>query len=109
MLQAIEHTHVLLFALSLIAICTGGCLNGGTCSSPGVCTCAPGWTGSNCEQGTYSIYYNSSQSTPYFTIDINECNGPHGCEHTCNNTAGSFECSCDDGYELQSNGTACEG
>lgn len=33
------------------AACTSGCQNGGTCSLPEVCTCIPGWTGSNCETG----------------------------------------------------------
>lgn len=35
-------------------------------------------------------------------IDINECefnNG--GCQSTCNNTAGSYECSCDAGYSVE--------
>ena len=47
-----------------VAICSGGCLNGGTCSTPGVCTCALGWTSNNCEQGE----------------DTNECNGYLRCE-----------------------------
>ena len=34
-----------------IAQCTGGCQNGGNCTFPDVCTCAPGWTGVNCEIG----------------------------------------------------------
>ena len=37
-----------------IAQCAGGCQNGGTCISPGVCECAPGWTGTNCERGKAS-------------------------------------------------------
>lgn len=43
-------------------------------------------------------------------IDIDECltdNG--GCETTCFNTDGSFECSCDAGYILASNNFTCEG
>ena len=39
------------FAGLYIVICTGGCQNGGTCILPEVCTCAPGWTGTNCETG----------------------------------------------------------
>ena len=31
------------------AECTGGCQNGGTCSSPDVCMYAPGWAGINCQ------------------------------------------------------------
>ena len=37
------------------AQCTGGCQNGGTCTSPDVCTCAPGWTGSDCGTGEWNI------------------------------------------------------
>ena len=42
-------------------------------------------------------------------VDEDECatnNG--GCEHTCNNTAGSFTCSCNDGFELV-NSFCCSG
>ena len=42
--------------------------------------------------------------------DINECltdNG--GCEQICNNTEGSFSCSCDSGYNLDSNRLNCTG
>ena len=42
--------------------------------------------------------------------DINECatsNG--GCEDTCMNTEGSFECSCSmEGYQLSGDGFTCE-
>ena len=41
--------------------------------------------------------------------DINECNGNHQCDHDCTNTNGSFICSCDPGYELQSDDRTCEG
>ena len=42
-------------------------------------------------------------------LDINECDGDHGCHHLCNNTDGSFHCYCNPGYVLNSNGTTCEG
>jgi hypothetical protein len=33
--------------------------------------------------------------------DVNECvGGNHGCQHQCNNTEGSFVCSCNAGYTL---------
>ncbi len=32
-----------------------------------------------------------------------------GCEHTCMNTEGNFSCSCNSGYELDSNGFNCSG
>ena len=41
-------------------------------------------------------------------IDINECTSSP-CDHTCTNTAGSFVCSCDDGYVLDSDGLSCNG
>ncbi|CAH1242671.1 FBN3 [Branchiostoma lanceolatum] len=43
--------------------------------------------------------------------DINECtpNGGRGpCGHTCRNTVGSFICSCNDGYTLNSDGWTCD-
>ena len=42
--------------------------------------------------------------------DINECDESNGgCSHNCNNTEGSFECSCRDGYILDSEGKTCSG
>ncbi|KAL3308697.1 Dorsal-ventral patterning tolloid-like protein 1 [Cichlidogyrus casuarinus] len=36
----------------------------------------------------------------YFT-DTDECAlGEHNCDHTCRNLIGSYECSCNEGYEL---------
>ena len=43
-------------------------------------------------------------------VDINECDGSHGCEHRCINTQGSFKCAClQDGYRLGPDGTSCKG
>jgi len=42
--------------------------------------------------------------------DSNECavnNG--GCEHVCQDTVGSYVCSCDPGYALSDNQFSCEG
>lgn len=42
--------------------------------------------------------------------DRNECglaNG--GCEHVCTNTDGSYDCSCNSGFQLGSNGRTCKG
>ena len=46
----------------------------------------------------------------YYHIDINECNAANGgCERNCNDTIGSFICSCDTGYQLNENGLNCNG
>ena len=42
------------------------------------------------------------------TTDINECDdNDSGCSQICKNTEGSYECSCNDGYELDDNGRNC--
>ena len=41
--------------------------------------------------------------------DVDECNGDHECDHNCTNTEGTFECSCDPGYELLPDNRTCEG
>ena len=43
-------------------------------------------------------------------LDVNECldnNG--GCDHNCTNTIGSFVCSCQPGYDLDSDRLTCIG
>ena len=42
--------------------------------------------------------------------DVDECaQNIHDCEHTCENTIGSFLCGCNAGYELTSDGRTCQG
>ena len=42
--------------------------------------------------------------------DINECQTDNGgCTQTCDNTDGSYQCSCRDGYELTSDDHNCAG
>ena len=46
----------------------------------------------------------------YTYPDIDEClsnNG--GCHHNCHDSDGSYTCSCNDGYQLNSDGHTCEG
>ena len=46
----------------------------------------------------------------YFNVDIDECtNNTDNCNQTCTNTEGSFTCGCNGGYELNSDGTTCNG
>uniref|UniRef100_A0A8C5C1H7 Growth arrest-specific 6 n=1 Tax=Gadus morhua TaxID=8049 RepID=A0A8C5C1H7_GADMO len=48
-----------------------------------LCHCFTGWTGAHCDK------------------DVNECAEKNaGCEHACNNTLGSYHCSCHHGYKL---------
>ncbi len=59
-------------------------------------------------RGALSISNNSI--TLLDLADINEClemNG--GCEHQCNNSEGSFVCSCTSGYTLHNNTNNCTG
>ena len=45
-----------------------------------------------------------------FFIDIDECAAnTDGCDQLCTNIAGSFQCSCNSGYSLASNGRTCFG
>ena len=44
------------------------------------------------------------------TIDKDECNTNNGgCQHTCVNTAGSYQCQCRSGYTLSGNNQSCDG
>ena len=45
-----------------------------------------------------------------FYIDINECTADtDDCDQVCTNTDGSFTCSCNSGYTLDSNERTCNG
>ncbi|NWU93129.1 EGFL7 protein, partial [Upupa epops] len=72
------------------ALCWVPCENGGSCIFPGRCSCPPGWTGRGCQ------------------TDVDECAGQsHGCHQLCINTAGSYRCSCHDGFTLADNHQTC--
>ena len=46
----------------------------------------------------------------FCTSDINECStGNGGCNQVCINVIGSFQCSCNAGYELDSDQRTCIG
>ena len=43
-------------------------------------------------------------------VDINECSDDNGgCDHTCTNAVGSYNCGCNDGYELDTDEHTCIG
>ena len=44
----------------------------------------------------------------FFFLDVNECiDGSNNCEQVCENTEGSFSCSCNSGFTLASDGRSC--
>ena len=46
----------------------------------------------------------------FYNADINECQlAPPICEHNCTNYEGSYECSCNVGYELDDDMRTCNG
>ena len=43
-------------------------------------------------------------------LDVNEClDNNAGCEHNCENTDGSYYCTCNSGFELLSDNHTCKG
>ena len=58
------------------------------------------------------VIYTTLQCTWEFAIntDVNECStGNGGCNQICSNSVGSFQCSCNQGFLLASNGFSCNG
>lgn len=44
------------------------------------------------------------------TLDVDECSTMNGgCQDICNNTEGSYFCTCAIGYQLTQNNRGCEG
>ena len=37
----------------LLALCSPGCENGGTCTTPDTCDCLDGYSGDRCQNGTF--------------------------------------------------------
>lgn len=74
-----------------IPICNGvgGCPNGGSCTSPNVCSCTSGYASPDC-------------------ADIDECaRGTHKCAQICNNIDGSYTCDCNARYVLGADKKQC--
>ena len=45
----------------------------------------------------------------FFFLDINECENAVLCSQQCNNTEGSFFCSCSAGFKIGDDRETCEG
>ena len=84
-----------------------------------VCSCNDGFTLSinrlSCFGkfvGLYVILHNMLSKTEMVinAIDVNECSESNGgCGQICMNTNGSFDCSCNLGYKLNSDRFSCDG
>ncbi|XP_035040211.1 epidermal growth factor-like protein 7 [Hippoglossus stenolepis] len=72
------------------AVCGQTCVNGGTCLRPNQCACPLGWTGHQCQS------------------DVDECSERRPCDQECVNTAGSYRCTCRDGFRLDGDGRSCQ-
>ncbi|XP_019937078.2 epidermal growth factor-like protein 7 [Paralichthys olivaceus] len=72
------------------AVCGQTCVNGGTCLRPNQCACPLGWTGHQCQS------------------DVDECSERRPCAQECVNTAGSYRCTCRDGFRLSGDGRTCQ-
>ncbi|XP_040914186.1 epidermal growth factor-like protein 7 [Toxotes jaculatrix] len=72
------------------AVCGQACVNGGTCLRPNQCACPLGWTGHQCQ------------------TDVDECSEQQPCAQECVNTAGSYRCTCRDGFRLAGDGRTCQ-
>ena len=91
----------------------GGCAQVCT-NTPGsyTCGCDPGYEldgdGFSCNGKTLLQACNCDVFQ--IPLDTNECSTSNGgCEDTCVNTDGSFECSCStEGYQLSGDGLTCE-
>jgi hypothetical protein len=66
-------------------ICSPACANGGTCSSPGVCSCVGGWKGASCSQATCnpSCGNGGDCTAPNQCQCQNGWTGPACAERTC--------------------------
>ena len=132
--KSITIFHDLFFfflGVTRIAVCNKGCKNGGTCVKPNTCSCAPGYTGPSCESGItgnlstvveqkkmkkivnhflFSFFSLSSLVVLRVYADLDECAAPSSnlCQQTCINTAGSYQCACHDGFQLQDDGRSCK-
>jgi fibulin 1/2 len=63
-----------------------------------------------CVRFGYSLRVINERLHQYECLDINECNVSlqfSPCEHKCENTLGSFICTCNEGYEISTDGRHC--
>ncbi|XP_059163668.1 EGF-containing fibulin-like extracellular matrix protein 1 [Physella acuta] len=128
--EACNATH---YGLNCANTCSCNLNNTVDCNdTTGECLCAAGWNGTTCDEDVNECL-NASYCPDYMEVcfnlvgsaecrceigfqrslidlqckDIDECNiqTASPCEHICNNTNGSFLCSCNSGYEINKTDT----
>ena len=79
------------------------------------CSCNNGFIidtdGYSCDGNFHSVLpYNNRSHVVVVLLDIDECSdGIHSCEQVCNNSHGTYNCLCFNGYELTSDNFTCHG
>ena len=96
------------------------CHDNATCNNTEgsyTCICDSGYTGNGlfCTSKFYlptisdtadTINIHCSHNYP----DVDECLSDNGgCDHSCTDSDGSYTCSCNNGYQLNSDGHKCDG
>ncbi len=57
-----------------------------------------------------TIFFLLFEHPSYLFVDIDECLENNGeCEHTCTDNVDGVTCGCDVGYEINMDGTTCDG
>ncbi|XP_054548958.1 fibrillin-3 isoform X3 [Talpa occidentalis] len=73
----------------------------GLCGAHGRCHNTPGSFRCECSQGF------TLGSSGHGCEDVDECNGPHRCQHGCQNELGGYRCSCPQGFTQHSQWGQC--
>nr|KAF6400974.1 fibrillin 3 [Rousettus aegyptiacus] len=75
----------------------------GLCGTRGHCRNNPGSFSCECYQGF------APDSSGRGCEDVDECDGPHRCQHGCQNELGGYRCSCPQGFTPHSLWSQCVG
>uniref|UniRef100_A0A2K6DVG1 Fibrillin 3 n=1 Tax=Macaca nemestrina TaxID=9545 RepID=A0A2K6DVG1_MACNE len=73
----------------------------GPCGARGHCHNTPGSFRCECHQGF------TLDSSGHGCEDVNECDGPHRCQHGCQNQLGGYRCGCPQGFTQHSQWAQC--
>ncbi|KAM5307226.1 LOW QUALITY PROTEIN: fibrillin-3 [Glossophaga mutica] len=73
----------------------------GLCGTCGRCHNTPGSFSCDCYQGF------TLDSSGRSCEDVDECAGPHRCQHSCQNKPGGYRCSCPQSFTLHSQWSQC--